>query len=106
MLDGCLEKTGGNRFDLVLIAAKRTHQLNSGSHKTTLEPQGDKPNVIALREIEAGLIDASILEENYSFDMGFKEKDAKKEAETIAEIENELSEQVVGEDSGLSEITE
>lgn len=61
-VDDCL-KYVDNRFDLVLVAAKRAHQLNSGTHRSLLDANGDKPTVIALREIEQGLVDRSILNE-------------------------------------------
>jgi DNA-directed RNA polymerase omega subunit len=41
-----------NRFELVLVAAKRAHQLSSGGHRSTLDVGKDKPSVVALREID------------------------------------------------------
>ncbi len=63
-VEECLEYVE-NRFELVLVAAKRAHQLSSGGYKPLLDADKDKPTVVALREIEAGLIDASILSEIY-----------------------------------------
>ena len=52
----------GNRFDLVLIAARRARQMQTGG-KDALEPEeNDKPTVIALREIEEGLITKEVLD--------------------------------------------
>ena len=52
----------GNRFDLVLIAARRARQIQTGG-KDALEPEeNDKPTVIALREIEEGLITKEVLD--------------------------------------------
>jgi len=45
-----------NRFDLVLLAAKRARQLSFGSMALVPE-EDDKPTVIALREIASGLMD-------------------------------------------------
>lgn len=45
-----------NRFDLVLLASKRARQIAMGS-PTLVDEEKDKPTVIALREIAAGLID-------------------------------------------------
>lgn len=56
----CLEHVD-NRFQLVLIAAKRARQLAMGA-KALVEEENDKPTVIALREIADGLVDASILD--------------------------------------------
>jgi len=59
-VEDCLEKVD-NRFQLVLVAAKRAREIANGAD--TLVPEdNDKPTVIALREIAAGLIDASILD--------------------------------------------
>ena len=66
-VEECLDKVE-NRFELVLVAAKRAHQLNSGGFRSTLDVGKDKPTVVALREIEAGLIDASILTEEYAME--------------------------------------
>ena len=51
--DRCVEAVG-NRFDLVLIAAARVRELRRGHTK---QVKGlNSPTIIALREIEAGLI--------------------------------------------------
>ena len=50
-----------NRFQLVLIASKRAREISMGADPM-VEPDNDKPTVIALREIAAGLVDASILD--------------------------------------------
>ena len=57
----CLEHVD-NRFDLVLIATKRTRQLTLGA-EPLVDPENDKPTVIALREIAEGLVTSSILDE-------------------------------------------
>ncbi len=44
-------KKVGNRFDLILLAARRARQIASGSNPL-VEEDKDKPTVIALREIE------------------------------------------------------
>lgn len=59
-VEDCLENVD-NRFQLVLIAAKRARELQNGADALVPE-DNDKPTVIALREIAAGLIDASILD--------------------------------------------
>lgn len=55
-VEDCLDKVD-NRFDLVLIAAKRARELSTGSEEPILGWENDKPTVVALREIAAGLID-------------------------------------------------
>ncbi|MEI4269782.1 MAG: DNA-directed RNA polymerase subunit omega [Candidatus Dasytiphilus stammeri] len=50
-----------NRFDLVLLAAKRARQIQIYNQNIFLgTAKTDKCTVIALREIEAGLINKSI----------------------------------------------
>ena len=90
-VEDCLDKVE-NRFELVLVAAKRAHQLNSGGYRPTLDAGKDKPTVLALREIEAGLIDASILTEEYAMEEQLNAKDALVEEKKISEVNEELSE--------------
>jgi len=59
-VEDCLENVD-NRFQLVLIAAKRAREISNGAEPLVPE-DNDKPTVIALREIAEGLIDASILD--------------------------------------------
>lgn len=51
----------GNRFDLILTAARRARQLQLHKREALVPEDGDKPTVIALREIELGLISDSIM---------------------------------------------
>ena len=54
-IEDCLENID-NRFKLVLTATKRARQIAHGA--TPMVPEeNDKPTVLALREIAAGLID-------------------------------------------------
>ena len=52
-VEDCLEKVE-NRFELVVLAGKRTKQLLKGS--TPLIKSDNKDGVIALREIAAGKV--------------------------------------------------
>ncbi|SFD03239.1 DNA-directed RNA polymerase subunit omega [Pseudoalteromonas denitrificans] len=52
----------GNRFDLILVAARRARQIATGGKDPMVEPENDKPTVIALREIEAGLVSNATLD--------------------------------------------
>lgn len=58
-VEDCLDKVE-NRFELVLVAAKRARQLSRGAEATITE-EGDKPTVIALRELAANKIDPKIV---------------------------------------------
>ncbi len=47
-----------NRFDLVLLASKRARQIAMGSRPLVGE-ENDKATVLALREIETGMINTA-----------------------------------------------
>ncbi|MEA3509506.1 MAG: DNA-directed RNA polymerase subunit omega, partial [candidate division NC10 bacterium] len=48
-----------SKFRLVLIAAKRSRQLNQGAYPL-VRPKGHKPTYISLEEVAAGKIEYSI----------------------------------------------
>lgn len=52
----------GNRFDLVLLAARRARQIAIDGKKPLVDEENDKPTVIALREIEEDLISKETLD--------------------------------------------
>ena len=58
-VEDCLKKID-NQFDLVMTAAKRARRLANGA-EPLVELEDDKPTVVALREIAAGLINDEIL---------------------------------------------
>ncbi len=53
----------GNRFDLVLVAARRARQIAIEGKDPKVEMDNDKPTVVALREIEEGLVTAESIEQ-------------------------------------------
>lgn len=57
-VEDCLENVA-NRFELVILAAKRARQLMRGSVDPTVPWENDKATVVALREIAAGHTDFS-----------------------------------------------
>lgn len=61
-VEDCLDFVD-NRFELVMVSSKRARQLATKGKAALVPEENDKPTVIALREIEAGLINASILDE-------------------------------------------
>ncbi|MDX3775023.1 DNA-directed RNA polymerase subunit omega [Chromatiaceae bacterium AAb-1] len=61
-VEDAVEKIG-NRFDLILVAARRARQLSVEGKEALVGIENDKPTVVALREIEKGLITNSILDE-------------------------------------------
>lgn len=72
----------GNRFDLILLATKRAREIATGGKDPKVEWDNDKPTVVALREIEEGLISQEIM------DNEAKEEKARREMEAIeAEVQ-------------------
>ncbi len=60
-VEDCLEHVD-NRYDLVILAAKRARQIGLGSEPLVKEDK-DKPTVLALREIAEGLITQNNIDE-------------------------------------------
>ena len=60
-VEDCLDNVD-NRFELVLVAAKRARQIAMGA-QPMLEEENDKPTVLALREVAENLVNAEILKE-------------------------------------------
>ena len=58
-VEDCLDKIP-NRFDLVVLAARRARDLTLG-RAPFVERENDKPTVIALREIAEGFVDLEYL---------------------------------------------
>ena len=54
-VEDCLENME-NRFELVLVAARRARQLQTGGKEPRVAWENDKPSVVALREIADGLV--------------------------------------------------
>ena len=71
-VEDCLEHVE-NRFDLVLLAARRARQIAQGADPL-VPAENDKPTVIALREIAENLVSTS----------GMDEMEAQREIEKIA----------------------
>ncbi|SBS31104.1 DNA-directed RNA polymerase subunit omega [Marinomonas aquimarina] len=56
-VEDCLENVD-NRFELVMVAAKRARQLATGGADAKVALEEDKMTVVALREIAEDLINA------------------------------------------------
>lgn len=70
----------GNRFDLILVAARRARQISVGGKDPMVDAENDKPTVIALREIEKGFIT------NDSLDSLEREDQQNQEAAELAAV--------------------
>ncbi|MBV1914051.1 MAG: DNA-directed RNA polymerase subunit omega [Pseudomonadales bacterium] len=60
-VEDCLEAVE-NRFELVMLASKRARQIATGGHEPMVDWNNDKPTVVALREIEEGLVTTELLQ--------------------------------------------
>ncbi|WP_369600883.1 DNA-directed RNA polymerase subunit omega [Hahella sp. SMD15-11] len=60
-VEDCLQKKN-NRFELVMLATKRARQLQIMGQEPKVPWENDKPTVVALREIAAGLIDEETID--------------------------------------------
>ena len=72
-VEDCL-KNVENRFELVMIASKRARQIATGGKEPLVKEDGDKPTVLALREIEENLINADILIEAERAEQALREE--------------------------------
>jgi DNA-directed RNA polymerase subunit omega len=61
-VEDCLEHVD-NRFELVMVGSKRARQIAIEGRPALVDEENDKPTVVALREIEQGLVTADILVE-------------------------------------------
>ena len=90
-VEDCLEHVE-NRFKLVLLASKRARQLSLGT-EPLVEWENDKPTVVALREIELGLVNEEMMQaalaEPVEEELPFDEDDLA--AALHAEISRELN---------------
>ncbi|MBR9804933.1 DNA-directed RNA polymerase subunit omega [bacterium] len=73
-VEDCLDHVD-NRFELVMLASKRARQIATKGSDPMVEVDDDKPAVIALREIEEGLVNADVI----------KAQDISAEAEIVEE---------------------
>ncbi|MGB2742702.1 MAG: DNA-directed RNA polymerase subunit omega [Cognaticolwellia sp.] len=78
-VEDAVEKVG-NRFDLVLIASRRARQIATGGKDPLVDVENDKPTVIALREIEAGLITTEVM------DRSDKHEQVKQDSDELAAV--------------------
>ena len=79
-VEDCLKKIP-NRYEMVKLAAKRVKQIAIDGREPTVDPEDDKPTVIALREIAAGTVTLENID-SFNFDA----------------LEEELSDQLTSDD--------
>jgi DNA-directed RNA polymerase subunit omega len=100
-VEDCLEKVA-NRFELVMVASRRARQLQTGGKDPLVAEDNDKPTVVALREIAAGLVDRSILNEIIQEPTeelsDFVEAEALRKARQEITIEEAMDAELIGDD--------
>ena len=62
-VEDCLEYVD-NRFELVMLASKRAREIAIRGAQPMVEWDTDKPTVVALREIAAGLVSRDLLDKD------------------------------------------
>jgi len=62
-VEDCLENVA-NRFELVMVAAKRARQIAVRGAQPMVAWENDKPTVVALREIAEGFVGPDILDKD------------------------------------------
>ncbi|CAG0911231.1 unnamed protein product [Cyprideis torosa] len=91
-VEDCLDNVE-NRFQLVLVAAKRARQIANGS-EPRLPIDKDKPTVVALREIAEGLTGPAILTEVETTDSFFGEETRSIVEEPAAENDDDITSRI------------
>ncbi len=86
-VEDCLQSVD-NRFELVLMATKRARQLSKGA-EPVIDPEQDKCTVVALREIAAGKVSMSMIDEIDQVNRERAEREALEWA--AAEVDDDLS---------------
>lgn len=86
-VEDCLEVVD-NRFELVLMATKRARQLEKGA-EPAVNPDNDKPTVLALREIAARRIDQATIDQIDKAERERAEREALEWA--AAEVDDDLA---------------
>ncbi len=87
-VQGAVDKVG-NRFDLILMAARRARQLQLNVRDPLVEEENDKETVIALREIEDGLINNELMDQFENSDAIQKEEAEKEAISFLTEMKEE-----------------
>ena len=90
-VEDCLQVVD-NRFDLVMMAAKRARQLANGvESRVDNSEANDKPTVLALREIAAREIDSELIDAVDKSERERKEREALEWAAAEVVADDDLS---------------
>lgn len=89
-----------NHFKLILVASRRARQLQDGAAPKVEDAGNEKPNIVALREIAAGVVNEEVLDEPLI-------KDATADEELAELIAHGLMDQDISDElGGIAEDTE
>lgn len=88
-VEDCLDVVP-NRFELIILAARRARQLHAGVEPMIDNTDNDKPTVLALREIAEGKVDESLVSAVE------KEEKARRERDALAWVSAEMQSQEDG----------
>ena len=83
-VEDCLDHVD-NRFELVMVGSKRARQIAVEGRPALVDEEKDKPTVVALREIEQGLVTADILVE---VPQDYEIMESEEEAENTEAVES------------------
>ncbi|MCL2439496.1 MAG: DNA-directed RNA polymerase subunit omega [Alphaproteobacteria bacterium] len=108
-VEDCIQNVA-DRFELVAVSAERAKELQNGS-PATVEKEGDKPTVIALREIAEATVSPAALKDNIiaSFRSKSAFSDSSESSENLEFIQKEILSDIVNDAAtadGLSEVSE
>ena len=101
-VEDCLENVE-NRFELVMLATKRSRQIATGGKDPLVKEDSDKPTVIALREIAEGLITPSLLKAPAIEDEFIEMPSEAEEAAALAAAAAEVGEAAATHEEGSAE---
>ena len=103
-VEDCLTNVD-NRFQLVLVAAKRARQVSLGS-ESFVDQENDKPTVLALREIAEGLVTRDILDDTIEEEvLEFFETEGTEETESADGAQSSEETESVSESPELDALT-
>ena len=101
-VEDCLDHVE-NRFELVMVGSRRARQLATEGKDPLVPWENDKPTVVALREIEKGLITATILDEPEDDGMDELQEQLQEALTKAQEVEAELGSYVADDEEGQEE---
>lgn len=85
-VEDCLDKVD-NRFELVMVSSKRARAIATGGKDPLVATEGDKPTVLALRELAEGKLTK---EEIMAADLEIEQPEMELDLDLAANLSSEL----------------